>query len=403
HDIEARLAELFDAQDRAVQVAPREWDNLPLATVTELDERRTRRRWIGGGAAGLAVAGLAAMIALVAGLGGGSHDVVTKTPVGSDGNAKFKFVTEQVSLLADDFSIDANGTHFTSEGAQVDVHSDPGDSAYQTLELTWNEQGVEMRMNIYFAADAHNWWATEIRTYNGQAEGDWIEYMGNRFTTPRGQTFQGDVDLSPDPGQPAGHLHFSNLRLQAFRPPIVCQDRNHKYALHIVGGLEGGIVQVYDTTTCLPLDTRKYTIEANPADPALAAVKWDDVCNEGVPGDVCKRINVTATGSTSVHFTAKENATGDLVAELNVDVTPSGLPRACTQSETQNLLNAIGAYRVTHGANAKPSEADLVTGKLLMTESDQWDIKYDVNGSPQIVGVGACVGSRFAEASGVLK
>jgi hypothetical protein len=92
-----------------------------------------------------------------------------------------------------------------------------------------------------------------------------------------------------------------------------------------------------------------------------------------------------------------------LVAELNVDVTPSGLPRACTQSETQNLLNAIGAYRVTHGANAKPSEADLVTGKLLMTESDQWDIKYDVNGSPQIVGVGACVGSRFAEASGVLK
>jgi hypothetical protein len=151
------------------------------------------------------------------------------------------------------------------------------------------------------------------------------------------------------------------------------------------------------------LDTRKYTIEANPADPALAAVKWDDVCNEGVPGDVCKRINVTATGSTSVHFTAKENATGDLVAELNVDVTPSGLPRACTQSETQNLLNAIGAYRVTHGANAKPSEADLVTGKLLMTESDQWDIKYDVNGSPQIVGVGACVGSRFAEASGVLK
>lgn len=319
HDIDARLSELFDAQDRGVQVTRREWDGLPLATVTDLEERRSRRRWIGGGVAGLAVAGLAAMIALVAGLGGGSHEVVTKTPVAGSGNAKFHFETEQVKLDADDFSIDANGKHFTSEGAKVDLNTDPGETE-QTLELTWNEQGVEMRMNIYFSADAQNWWATEIRTYNGKAEGDWIEYMGNRFTTPRGQTFQGDVDLSPDPGQPAGHLHFTNMRLQAFRPPAVCNDPTGPYALYVENG---ETLKIVDTTTCTALDTRSFTITGTAGDPTLAKVEFYDYCEDTELRVDCKRINITGTGITTVHLSATDTSTGEVVATTDVPVTPT--------------------------------------------------------------------------------
>ena len=46
--------------------------------------------------------------------------------------------------------------------------------------------GVEMRLNIYFASDGHDWWANEIRTYNGKSPGDWIEYTGTFFRTPLG-------------------------------------------------------------------------------------------------------------------------------------------------------------------------------------------------------------------------
>jgi hypothetical protein len=63
------------------------------------------------------------------------------------------------------------------------VHSDPGDRRYRTLEVTWRERGVEMRMNIYFAADDTHWWATEVRVYDGSADGDWIGWGGGMSAT----------------------------------------------------------------------------------------------------------------------------------------------------------------------------------------------------------------------------
>ena len=123
---------------------------------------------------------------------------------------------------ADSYQIHVGDTVFTGMG-QAEVHSDPGDPSYRTLEVVWDEQGVEQRMNLYFAADAEDWWVTEVRTYDGMADGEWINYWAvgqppqEMFRTPRGESFEGDV-LLPGFGRRAAVLEIEGLRLTAFAP-----------------------------------------------------------------------------------------------------------------------------------------------------------------------------------------
>ena len=57
--------------------------------------------------------------------------------------------TPQVHLDGAAFSLlttGATGTQtFTAKDGNVVAYSDPGDAKYQTLELTWRENGVEQR------------------------------------------------------------------------------------------------------------------------------------------------------------------------------------------------------------------------------------------------------------------
>lgn len=128
--------------------------------------------------------------------------------------------TNRVSLEAEDFFIIADEDTFYADVSNVDVHSDPGDSAYCSLEVTWQEKGVEMRLYIYFHADGQYWWSDEFRTYNGQSgpHVDWIYYYGTFFRSPLGTAFTGDFEKeSSDTGnQYQGKLHFQDLNLQAF-------------------------------------------------------------------------------------------------------------------------------------------------------------------------------------------
>jgi hypothetical protein len=129
---------------------------------------------------------------------------------------RYNWQTDVVSLQAETFAITAGGKSF--HGVEpIDLKSDPGTTTYETLELVWREHGVEMRLNIYFAADASDWWATEIRTYNGESPGDWISYQGRFFETTLGGTYTGDLDL----GARDARLLIGGLRLQAFRGPDV--------------------------------------------------------------------------------------------------------------------------------------------------------------------------------------
>lgn len=105
--------------------------------------------------------------------------------------------TPQVELDAQSITVAVNGRTFHPIGDDGDVHSDPGTDSYTTLELTWFEDGIEMRINLYFAADAAHWWITEMRTYDGHNPGEWITQVGDGYRTPRGQAYEGDIGFGP--------------------------------------------------------------------------------------------------------------------------------------------------------------------------------------------------------------
>ncbi len=123
--------------------------------------------------------------------------------------------TGVVSLIADDFYIQAAGVTYLANVLNVNV----GGSS-NTLELEWVEHDTDMRLYVYFEADSANWWSDEIRTYDG-AKNDgtrWIYYYGEFFKSTLGTQFQGDVDLTSNDSDNGviGKLHFKNLRLLAF-------------------------------------------------------------------------------------------------------------------------------------------------------------------------------------------
>lgn len=139
------------------------------------------------------------------------------TPTPMPGENQISWITNTVSLRADDFRLTASGGEYLDNTPDVTVHSDPGNLQYTTLEVTWTERNVEMRLYMYFHANQNQWWASEIRTYNGNASGDWIYYTGPFFTTPLGQSFSGNIVLNSDPDQTIkGTIRFDKLYLQAF-------------------------------------------------------------------------------------------------------------------------------------------------------------------------------------------
>jgi len=123
--------------------------------------------------------------------------------------------TSTVSLIADDFWIVANGTRFDGKGLAIDVHSDPGDPTYTSLELIWTEQGREMRFFIYFyAPDPSGWFSNEMRTYDGQVDSDWLFYRGTFFLSPIGSAFHGDLDVTNVASDATrGELHLHGVTL----------------------------------------------------------------------------------------------------------------------------------------------------------------------------------------------
>lgn len=133
------------------------------------------------------------------------------------GPRAYDWHTQVVSLQADAVSIDVGGRTFHVP-ADAQVHSDPGDATYQTLELDWTEQGIEQRLYMYFAADPANWWLSEIRTYNGARPGDWIYYDAPQVATPRGASYVANLDLSGTGSGTAGELRIDAMRLTAFTP-----------------------------------------------------------------------------------------------------------------------------------------------------------------------------------------
>jgi hypothetical protein len=156
----------------------------------------------------------------VAALGGGSGG---RSGAGAGAGSAPDY--EGIRFQANGLVIDAGGQRFTLDPATAAVHSDPGDATYRTLEWTWTQNGVGMRLNLYFASDGDRWWVSEIRTYDGRQPGEWLTATGRFFERSVGSAYDGPVDMTlPDAkkGTGVGRLRIDRLvLLPTFKPPIV--------------------------------------------------------------------------------------------------------------------------------------------------------------------------------------
>ena len=208
---------------------------------------------------------IAAAVLVIVGLVAVTRRGADNTPA-AGGDALFRWTTSRVVFTANTFTIDVNGQQFTPTGVKVDVNTDPGNATYATLELSWEQYGVPMNVNIYFAADASDWWATEIRTYNGKSgtDADWVTVTGEQFRTPLGGTYAGDVDVTATENDQGitSHLQIGGMTL-ALLPPS-----NGVTGTSVVGGLDS--IPVGSTTTTLVGEPTKNG-------PTLAPEQWYSV------------------------------------------------------------------------------------------------------------------------------
>ena len=149
---------------------------------------------------------------------GGTGPTLTPTPITV--LSPIHWQAGNVDLQASDFYIevtDANGkTVYNSKGANVNLHSDPGDSNYTSLEAIWQEHGQEMRTFIYFKSGSQGWWSDEIRTFG--APNQWIYYYGTFFGSPKGGIYNDPsftvTGSSTESSAVSGRIHFKDLKLK---------------------------------------------------------------------------------------------------------------------------------------------------------------------------------------------
>ncbi len=222
--------------------------------------------------------------------------------------------SEATLLRATGIEIDAGGQTFITAG-NVDIN--PGMNApatYTTLEATWREHGVEMRVNIYLHSDGVEWWSDEIRHYDGAVQGDWITYHGDYFRAPRDMPFVGSLQLAT--------LRLQDVFMTSFLG-ITCTGEPYSVTafLSVLEMTAGGNfrlpMRLYDATCTeigVPPGSR---IEWSVDDPAIATVR---TTQEGFTsaGD----FTALAAGSTMATITLR-NATGDDVAHQRLPVIVS--------------------------------------------------------------------------------
>jgi hypothetical protein len=357
---ESALRNLFERQASMIPVA-----EAPRPRVVPTPSPRTRGRRPGV----LVGVAMACVIALAFGsavslrwVSGGALGLP-----GDEAADHVHFVTPQVSFNAESVHIDANGMQF-SPPSSASVNSDPGTPTYWTLELIWPEHGVEMRMFVYFTSDGRDWWANEIRTYNGRAgdAADWTYYRGSFFRSPIGRPFVGDLNLTDTTSGNA--LHLNGLTLSTTPKAFDCTHATSDYFIWHEA-------LAYPETETNMANNRYYVSVLSPtvrearqawgyldrfrllsvhgcfaepdaqfewvsADPTIATVTPTDCgpTNPASPSeevapamsDACRRgefptVQALRTGETTIHGSARTRPGGPVVAttDLNVIATPS--------------------------------------------------------------------------------
>ena len=310
-NIEDQVRVVLRSQANAMQIPDARAD-VQLAHVIEMPARHGRSRALLVAAAAVLV--IASVIALA--------QRRSDPSATADAPTTFHFETPTVLLDAASVQVDAAGQTFVP-GADLRVEGDPGvTNESTTLELTWHERGIEQRINIYFASDGTDWWANEIRTYDGQPNGEWIDpsATGEFFKSPLGVAYVGDLDLP--------NLHIKGMTLEAFRRPSACSNAGRPIALVAdfptiaagPGGF-GATLQVFDATTCTALSVGSYTFEYTSDDPTVASVASQQLVIPDYPPTKTRvDLQLLAPGTTTIHVVAKDGA-GNVAGTADMNVT----------------------------------------------------------------------------------
>src|SRR3990170_5442216 len=145
----------------------------------------------------------------------------TATPTPVSIKYPITWVTDTVYMKADSFTIRVNDLYFHADEGTVNVRSDPGNPTYTTLEAIWQENGVEMRLFMYFHADNTSWWTSEMRIYNGLNPGDWIYFYNPVPRTPLGQAYFGNYGFITGSVTSPAEVSFEGWVLLPFRNGII--------------------------------------------------------------------------------------------------------------------------------------------------------------------------------------
>lgn len=140
---------------------------------------------------------------------------VVKNPV--------NWTTDSVSLIADNFYIDVGEKRFymkpdPNTGVTMGPIGSPNANMFTSLEVSWREYGIDMKVYLYFNKDNNHWWLSELKTYNGLTPGDWISYGNiNGISGILGEKFiANNLNLYSTSNVYKGAIYFENLILQSF-------------------------------------------------------------------------------------------------------------------------------------------------------------------------------------------
>jgi hypothetical protein len=313
--LENRVRDVLVRQAAALQPPDIHPDDAVVVATDEVSVRRGRSRLLVAAVAAVVMA--AGAVAIVNHRG--DRPATGEEP---PGDATFTFKTSTVQLEAESVEVETAGRSFVPP-AGVDVNSDPGTpNEYTTLELEWADDGTPMRINMYFTSDGTDWWANELRTYDGSASGEWIEMQGEYFRSPLEAAFHGDLD--------AGPLHIRGMTLSVFPKPVACGRTDTPIALAPsqpvidvpAAPVSGYATSVYllDTATCRPVDVSAVHVDMSVDDPTVVELV-DDGAIASPTGVIRVDMHALQAGPTKVHVKISDPATGVLIDEAVIDVT----------------------------------------------------------------------------------
>ncbi|MFN8620732.1 MAG: hypothetical protein U0869_08330 [Chloroflexota bacterium] len=121
-----------------------------------------------------------------------------------------------VRLTADSLSLVSGGTTYTGAGP-ADIHSDPGDATYRTLEVEWQEGGARPGVTVYLTADRDSWWVTELRAGERSSRQGQVTLPIPAIRAPIGGTWTGDLHLADG----TTTLDLTGVTLRAFAPGTI--------------------------------------------------------------------------------------------------------------------------------------------------------------------------------------